>query len=165
MAAVAAVTVAAAAVAAAVAAAEAAEMVAMAPLAAAATAGATAAAAGARPLLAVLTPDCIAAIGSLLLKTDPKAACALRRTSKQMRDNVDSGAQAVLSRAEGHLWECLNAKTIVALKAAADAIAVDGVDALKLLRRAHKKNVEEDDPEEVAPWNAIDFGAVRSISS
>ena len=46
-----------------------------------------------------------------------------------------------------------------------DAIAVDGVDALKLLRRAHKKNVEEDDPEEVAPWNAIDFGAVRSISS
>ena len=79
----------------------------------------------------------------------------MRGASKQMRNDVDSGAQAVLGRAEEHLWECLNAKTaktIVALKAAADAIAADGVDALKLRRRAYEKKQR--------PWNAVDFRAV-----
>ena len=83
--------------------------------------------------------DIVSKIGSILLKQDPVATCALRLTSKQFRDNLDESKEVMLSRAELQMQKCLHATSVVELMKAADAIVADGFDALKLLQKWTEK--------------------------
>lgn len=83
--------------------------------------------------------DIVSKIGSILLKQDPVATCALRLTSKQFRDNLDESKEVMLSRAELQVQKCLHAASVVELMKAADAIVADGFDALKLLQKWTEK--------------------------
>ena len=87
--------------------------------------------------------DIVSKIGSILLKEDPVATCALRLTSKVFRDNLDNSKEAMLSRAELQMKKCLHAASVVELMKAADAIVADGFDALKLLQKWTEKEQEK----------------------
>ena len=90
-----------------------------------------------------LPPDIVSKIGSILLKEDPVATCALRLVSKDFRGNLDNSKQVVLSRAELQVKKCLHAASVVELMKAADAIVADGFDALKLLQKWTEKEQEK----------------------
>ena len=87
--------------------------------------------------------DIVSKIGSILLKEEPVATCALRLTSKVFRDSLDNSKEEMLSRAELQMKKCLHAASVVELMKAADAIVADGFDALKLLQKWTEKEQEK----------------------
>ena len=107
-----------------------------------------------RASMEVLDNDVLTHIGTYLLKTDPMAACALRLASKGMNRAVEGSMIDTLHQAECNLKTCLRGNSVSDVAASADSIAEDGMDALKLLHRVHKKTQER------RGWSAADFGHV-----